>query len=128
VLFATASKADKHVSNIADPRGSDYGKSRKPLARAAWRHLHFPVYPWAMVAGGKYLVVAGPPSQLQAEDPWATFEGRAGGGLYILDSGTGKAVSRLDLESPPVWDGMAAAGGRLFVSTSGNTLMCLDER
>ena len=68
-----------------------------------------------MVAGNKHLAVAGPPAELQQDDPWASFEGRAGGKLQILDSETGKPLTQVDLDAPPVWNGMAAAGGRLYV-------------
>ncbi len=127
LLFATTSRADKRATDSADPRGSRYGKSRQPPSKAIWRHLHFPIYPWAMVAGEKRVAAAGPPANVQPDDPWATFEGRAGGELHILDAETGTPVSKVKLDSPPVWDGMAAAAGRLYVSTRDGRVICLEE-
>ena len=128
VLFAAKAKTDKADAEIPDPRGSRYGKSTQRPAPAVWRHNHFPIYPWAMVAGNKHLAVAGPSAKLQREDPWASFEGRAGGELHILDSETGKPLGQTDLDSPPVWNGMAAAGGRVYLSTRDGKLICFGER
>jgi hypothetical protein len=32
------------------------------------------------------------------------------------------------MPAPPVWDGMAAAGGRLFISTSDGYVVCMGKR
>jgi len=48
----------------------------------------------------------------------------AQGGLTVLAAGNGKVLATHDLPAP-VWDGMAAAGGRLFVSTMDGKLICL---
>jgi len=127
VLFATKSKTDKDVAEIPDPRGTRYSKSTVRPAPAIWRHNHFLVYPWAMVAGKKHLAVAGPPAELQADDPWAGFEGRAGGELHILDSGTGKPIGKFNLDSPPVWDGMAVANGRLYLALQNGSISCFEK-
>jgi len=79
-----------------------------------------------MVVGQKHLAVAGPPAEIQADDPWANFEGRAGGQLQILDKETGEPVAQVKLSSPPVWNGMAAAGDRLYLSTRDGRLLCLE--
>jgi hypothetical protein len=39
---------------------------------------------------------------------------------------TARLWQKLPLESPPVLDGMSAAGGRLFVATQAGELICLD--
>ena len=36
----------------------------------------------------------------------------------------GKALGEMSLESTPVWDGMAAANGSLFVSLKNGTVQC----
>jgi len=127
VLFAAKAKTDKTVAETPDPRGSRYGKSSQRPAPAIWRHNRFPIYPWAMVAGKRCLAVAGPPAEVQPDDPWAGFEGRAGGELHILDPATGKPLSKVKLDSPPVWDGMAAANGRLCVVMKDGSIACFGE-
>jgi hypothetical protein len=123
ILFATASRVDRRRATTTDPRGPGVGKRRRPEP-ATWRHNHFPLYPWAMVVGQKHLAVAGPPADIQPDDPWANFEGRAGGELRILDKETGEPAGRVKLASPPVWNGMAAAGGRLYLCTTDGRVRC----
>jgi hypothetical protein len=45
--------------------------------------------------------------------------------LRVLDAGTGERVSELRLGSEPVFDGLAAAYGRLFLSLKNGKLVCL---
>jgi outer membrane protein assembly factor BamB len=47
------------------------------------------------------------------------------GGLVALSPNDGKVLARTPLPAP-VWDGLAAAGGRLFVSTQAGEAMCLE--
>ncbi|MDZ7616062.1 MAG: PQQ-binding-like beta-propeller repeat protein, partial [Patescibacteria group bacterium] len=46
------------------------------------------------------------------------------GGLVVLSAAHGSRLAERELPAP-IWDGMAAAGGRLFVSTQAGTLICL---
>lgn len=49
------------------------------------------------------------------------------GGLVAVSPGDGKVLARRELPGP-IWDGMAAAGGRLFVSTRQGAVVCLAGR
>jgi len=49
------------------------------------------------------------------------------GGLLVLSAADGKTLARKDLPAP-VWDGMASAGGRLYVSTQNGNLVCLGKK
>ncbi len=95
--------------------------------RALWHIDKLPIMPWAMVSDGKTLFVAGPPDKVIPGDPWAAFEGRAGAKLYAIDAATGEIAATYDLPAPPVWNGMAAARGRLYLSTVGGALICLGQ-
>jgi len=79
----------------------------------------------AMVKAGPVLFVAGPPDVLDPADPYAAFEGRKGAMLVALDARDGGELSRMPLESPPVFDGMIAAEGRLFVSLENGSIVSL---
>ena len=37
------------------------------------------------------------------------------------------AVVKQKLDSPPVWDGMAVAAGRLYISTRNGEIVCMGE-
>ena len=101
----------------------------------------------ALVLAGDLLFVAGHPDYLggdatairlmrQAErgnaqarrqlaDQLAVWNGREGGFLQTVCTATGEMLAELHLDSPPVWDGMAAANGRLFLSTKDGSVLCL---
>ncbi len=87
-----------------------------------------PVRIRAMVLTANRLLVAGPPDVVDAKDPLGAFEGRQGGLLFSIDSTSGKKVVQRELPSPPVFNGAAAAHGRLYVTTEDGTVMCFGRR
>ncbi len=85
---------------------------------------HIPVRGKAMILAGQRLVVAGPPDVAPADDPLAAFEGLEGGRLWTISVSDGEPVQKLTLDSPPVWQGLAAAHGRLYLADRSGTLHC----
>ena len=95
----------------------------------------------AMVLAGPTLFVAGPPDvvderkawrlpddpkvQAQLDEQAAALEGKRGGRLWAVSAADGKPLARYHLDGPPVFDGMAAAGGRLYVATASGQVLCL---
>jgi outer membrane protein assembly factor BamB len=89
----------------------------------------------AMVAGGERLAVAGPvdagkrAARLLAwkneRDALAAFRGEKGVRLRIAAAEDGKTLSETSLSALPVFDGMAAAGGRLYLACEDGTVRCL---
>jgi hypothetical protein len=100
---------------------------RIPTERYAW-HTRVPLRVSAMLLAGspaEHLFVAGVPDRIAPDDPPAFIEGRRGAKLVVLDAASGEQIAGHDLASPPVWDGLAAAYGRLYVSTASGKLLCL---
>ncbi|HEO70938.1 MAG TPA: hypothetical protein ENN80_06705, partial [Candidatus Hydrogenedentes bacterium] len=83
-----------------------------PSKWTAW----IPVRARAMVLAENALFLAGPPDVLDPADPLAAFEGRKGALLWAVEPATGDRQMEIVLESPPVFDGMIAAQGRLVVA------------
>jgi len=81
----------------------------------------------AMVKAGDQLFVAGPPDVYDTADPFAPFEGRDGARLLTVSTRDGQRQASLALNSPPVFDGMIAAGGRLFVTLENGRVVCLGK-
>jgi len=75
------------------------------------------VRPRAMLKSGDNLFMAVTPTDIPNDDPYAAYEGRKGGMLRIVSAKDGSKLAEYKLESPAVWDGMAAAYGRLYIST-----------
>jgi outer membrane protein assembly factor BamB len=105
-----------------DPRDIGYTRTVKPR----WMK-YLPIRARAMVATGDKVYVAGPPDVLRKGDELAIFEGRAGGRLRTVAAASGETIQELKLESPPVFDGMIAAYGRIYVATEDGKLHCLAE-
>jgi len=82
----------------------------------------------AMVKAGDTLFVAGPPDVLDPNDPYAAFEARKGAQLVAISAENGEKLAEYELESVPVWDGMAAANGRLYLTMKNGQVLCLAEK
>jgi hypothetical protein len=79
----------------------------------------------AMVKAGEVLFVAGEPDVFDPKDPYAAFEGRRGARLAAISAKDGSALAEMELEQPPVFDGLIAAGGCLYVSLADGSVACL---
>jgi outer membrane protein assembly factor BamB len=84
-----------------------------------------PVRVRAMVKAGDTLFVAGPPDEFDPEDPYAAFEGRREAKVVALSADDGQKLSETELDHPPVFDGLIAAGGRLFASLEDGSVVCM---
>jgi hypothetical protein len=116
--------------NDNEPVLSDYtrgipkgiGFTRKgPPAWFKW----VPVRMRAMVLAGDHLFVAGPPDVVDAGDPMAAFEGRSGAVLRAYSADDGSMLAEQRLDSPPVFDGLIAARGRLYMSLVDGSTLCM---
>ncbi len=54
--------------------------------------------------------------------------GELGATLLVVLGADGTILSRTELDAPPVFDGMSAADGRLFLSDTKGRLICLEPR
>jgi outer membrane protein assembly factor BamB len=123
-LFAQGNKpfdADEpSLPDFREPEGKD-----SPAPQWA---VELTMRPRAMLRAGKTLVLAGMPVAADPADPLAAYKGQTGGVLWAVSTTDGSKTAEYKLESPPVWDGMAAAAGRLYVSTSDGRVTCIGER
>jgi outer membrane protein assembly factor BamB len=87
-----------------------------------------PVRVVAMALAGEVLFAAGTPDVVDANDPLGAFEGRKGGVLVAFAAADGRRLSEIKLAAPPVWDGMAAANGRLYVATTDGRVLCMGTK
>jgi hypothetical protein len=77
--------------------------------------------PRAIVRAGNKLLLGGRP----CEDTLAAYRGDAGGILVALAVEDGSSLTSVPLESPPVWDGLAAASGRVYAACQDGSVICL---
>lgn len=95
----------------------------------------------AMALSKSTIFIAGPPYEIDEREVYhrpntpdtiarirrqqQAIEGKQGGELWALAKQDGKIVGRFQLDTIPVFDGMAAAGGRLYMSTMDGRIICL---
>jgi hypothetical protein len=113
-----------------------------------WTDYSVPILVRAMVLADKILFIAGPPDVVdeeQAFDYWASepndpnynpniptelyaqdaaLEGQNGALLWALSAWDGKKLAAYNLDALPVWDGMVAANGRLYISMKNSKVQC----
>jgi len=82
----------------------------------------------ALVKAGDALFAAGAPDVLDPKDPYAAFEARRGAHLVAVSAADGQKLFETQLDTPPVFDGMIAARGRLFASLEDGSIVCLAGR
>lgn len=101
-----------------------------------------PVYVRGMVLAGTNLFIVGPPDIMDEEKTFdglaendigvhrllrqqdAALEGEEGSSLLSVNIQTGEIVNELKLDTLPTWDGLAGAGGSLFLTTLDGDVIC----
>jgi outer membrane protein assembly factor BamB len=98
--------------------GKHFDASGKPdPAHAGWEVKACPVAVEAMLIAGDTLYITGPPDVAEPE----------GGRLWALSAADGRKRRALRLDAPAVFDGLAAANGRLYASCRDGTLLCFGK-
>jgi len=57
-------------------------------------------------------------------DALDSFEGRKGGLMWALNKADGKKIAEYRLDCPPVFDGLIAAKGKLYMSLKDGRSAC----
>jgi outer membrane protein assembly factor BamB len=107
-------------------QGTRSRKRRKGAADdgAGWNKT-VPIFVRAMALAGNTLLVSGMPDRVDPKDPPAALEGRAGGVLWAVSALDGRTLAECRLDAPPVFDGLIAADGRLYLSLTDGRVVCL---
>jgi outer membrane protein assembly factor BamB len=137
-----AGKGGKAVA--ADKEGESSTAAKGTFVQKNWE-TYVPIVTRAMALAGKNLFVSGPPDTLDeeyafermaAKDPAiqaeleeqdAALEGKRGAKLWMMNVESGEQGNSLELDSPPVWDGMVIARGRLYVVTVDGQVKCFGK-
>ncbi|MFO8015251.1 MAG: PQQ-binding-like beta-propeller repeat protein, partial [Phycisphaerae bacterium] len=99
-----------------------------------------PLVPRGMVLAGRTLFFAGPPDLVDEQramgrlaepavqqalaDQNAAMRGKKGAMLWAVSADAGRTLAEQDLAAPPVFDGLIAARGRLYMATTDGTVRC----
>lgn len=122
-------------------KGGGNSRGGGTIVEFDWTH-DIPLLSRAMVKAGEHLLTAGPPDLIDEEETFqkltegdtevqkllvrqdAALEGAEGGSLWIASTETGEKIKEIDLPALPIWDGMAVAGGKLFLATTDGKVLC----
>jgi hypothetical protein len=104
-------------------RGAEKGSGFQRTWPAKWQKMA-PVRIRAMVLAGDLLFAAGLPDVVDPEDPLAAFEGRRGARLDVFSTAEGSLCNSQRLSSPPAFDGLSAAAGRLYLAAQDGKVVC----
>jgi len=128
-IFRPGEKGYRLFAVERDPQGAgNVPKTRtaskgKKSAAGRWS-VRIPIRAAAMLVAGDRLLVAGQPDIVDPNDPLGAFEGRKGGLLWSVSTKDGKKLAEYKLADWPAANGMAAAGGKLYIATNGGKLIC----
>ena len=138
ILFACDRDPESRVVKMKRLNGTTYKQRR---VKHLWTRRPG-VMARAMTLAKDCLFIAGPPHYPSEQkiagrygdaeyEEWlrkesAAFAGKEGGRLMAVSPEDGSALSETNLHALPVFDGMAAANGSLFLSLKDGTLVCLD--
>ncbi len=85
-----------------------------------------PIRARAVVLTPQTVFFAGQPNLgNSSDDAFASYQGAKGAKVVGVAVEDGAVMSELDLPAVPVFDGMASAGGRLYLSLNDGTVICL---
>ncbi len=104
-----------------------YALMAKSRSKDGWTNkwqVQIPMTGKAMVLAGDTVFVAGAPLVFPQEDLGGTYAGRRGALLWAVSAADGSRLAEYRLDRLPAWDGIAAAGGRLFIVNQDGSLEC----
>ena len=125
--------------------GGQQGRSGGSNVKPHWTS-DVPLLVRAMVLAEQTLFIAGPPDVMDEEESFervmarddavqarlaeqdAILEGSRGALLRAISANDGKKQAEYKLPALPVWDGMVAANGRLYIASEDGSVSCLAGR
>ncbi len=129
-FFATARTKTAATAGVAEPRGKRQKRKAalQPKQNSIWS-VPGDLRVRGMVVAGegdeKRLFVVG------AKGDWVVsqdaYEGKEGSLLRVMSVKDGSTIAEQPLAGLPVFDGLSAAGGRLFISLTDGRVLCLGE-
>jgi outer membrane protein assembly factor BamB len=129
--------------SFAGGPGTNRGRNTKIAFPYRWTQ-ELPLFVRAMVKTPGKLIVAGPEDiideekvktmftspevQVRLDNQSAILAGERGGILRMVSTEDGKTLSEYKLDVPPLFDGMIAANGKLFIATMDGSIVCLEGK
>jgi hypothetical protein len=68
-----------------------------------------------------------PTVQKELDEQDASLSGKRGALVKIFNKGDGQVTRDFTIDSPPVWDGVSVAQGRIFIVTEDGKIRCYGQ-
>jgi hypothetical protein len=111
------------VMDIGAEKGRGFSRTELPI----WSE-RIPIRVQGMLLAGERLYLAGPPDLAPEEGAYEAMIGKRGALFRVVSTSDGSTLAQFDLPEVPVFDGLIAAGDRLYMATMNGTLICLGEK
>ena len=142
---ATIAGPSGEALRLAQPTKIVVSRRGKTKSAVAYRWVRdVPIMVRAMALADETLFIAGPADLLDENETFQSFgdestrrqlarqdaawRGSDGAMLHAVDADSGQTLAEYKLESPPVFDGLVAAGARLFIATMDGRLIALGKK
>ena len=136
-------RGTKEATQASSRRNRRQARQTPTPATLAYRWTkQVPLFVRALVVSNETMFLAGPPDRVEASqeqgdqalilenpsDVMEAWEGRKGALLWGVSTKNGKQLVEYKLDTAPVFDGMAAASGRLYISMTDGSVLCLANK
>lgn len=140
-LFAADKTAPAVGEKTPGQKNKASGKGLPFLVKHHWTQ-DIPMLVRAMVLADGNLYISGPPNVVNEAKVWlrkpedqaklqkqaAALNGDLGALLRVVSTKDGSKLAEYKLDSPPVFDGMAAANGRIYIAAMDGKVVCYGEK
>ena len=107
------------VMDIGAEKGRGFSRTELP----AWSRK-IPIRVHGMLLARERLYLAGAPDLPSEQSAYEAMIGKRGSLFRVVSTADGGTAAEFEMEEVPVFDGLIAAGNRLYMSTMDGTLIC----
>jgi len=111
------------VMDIGAEKGRGFSRTELPI----WRKK-IAIRVHGMVLAGERLYLTGPPDLAPEAGAYEAMIGKRGSTFQVVATGDGNRLTEFTMKEAPVFDGLIAAGDRLYMATMEGTLICLGKQ
>lgn len=122
-IMAQSKQPTKKLARSDEPDFRPTGK--EATTNYTWSQP-LPMRPRAMMIAASRLYIAGMPSEYGKGNWQESFDGSNGGLVKIISAEDGTEIAQYKLDSAPVWDAIAAANEKIYISTIDGNVVCLN--
>ncbi|MCH5372370.1 MAG: PQQ-binding-like beta-propeller repeat protein, partial [Planctomycetes bacterium] len=107
------------VMDIGAEKGRGFSRTELPI----WLEK-IPIRAHGMLAAREHLYVVGPPDLPPGTEAYEAMIGKRGATFRVVSKSDGSNLAEFSMDECPVFDGLIAAGERLYMTTLEGTLIC----